>query len=98
MTAGRSAALTVADARAASRRVLPDHRSRAHRVAGEHRRLRRQAADALDRALRNPKSTYFVGEYNPLPAARAIDERSVAVERAIAALGDALAELRRLTP
>lgn len=99
MTAGRAAALTIADERAASRRMVPDRRTRARRVEAEHRRLRLQAADALDRALRlSPKTAYFVGEYNPLPAARAIDERAVAIERAMAALSDALAELRRVTP
>lgn len=61
--------------------------------------MRLQAADALDRALRiDPKPTYFVGEYNPLPARRAIDPRTVAIERAIAALSTALAELHRATP
>ncbi|MFE3441659.1 hypothetical protein ACFXNW_01350 [Nocardia sp. NPDC059180] len=94
---GRTECRTVADRAAARRRAIPDRRSAERRVDAEHRRGRRQATTALDRAMDDPMPESWpaagFGAYAPIRAARE-RERTDAAQRftdtAVAYLADAL--------
>ncbi|BDU05432.1 hypothetical protein FMUBM48_16950 [Nocardia cyriacigeorgica] len=74
---GRTECRTVADHAAARHRTTPDLRSVERRVDAEHRRGRRQATTALDRAMAEPMPDSWpaagFGAYAPIRAARYLE-------------------------